>query len=120
MRTSTATPTPAWTLGAGAARPARTPASGRALYLQVLTWTFTLFNTARLFCYLPTMLAVHASGDSSQHSLWTWCTWLGANATMAAWLYETHDRRIDRVVMVNAGNAAMCAAVVVLILAQRA
>jgi hypothetical protein len=38
---------------------------------------------------------------------------------MAAWLYETHDRRIDRVVMVNAGNAAMCAAVVVLILAQR-
>jgi hypothetical protein len=39
---------------------------------------------------------------------------------MAAWLYETHDRQLNRVVLVNAGNAAMCAAIVVLILAQRA
>jgi len=92
----------------------------RATYLRVLAWAFTLFNSVRVAAYLPTMWAICQSGDSSQHSLWTWCTWLGANATMAAWLYETHDRRIDRVVMVNAGNAAMCAAVVVLILAQRA
>jgi hypothetical protein len=91
----------------------------RATYLRVLAWAFTLFNSVRVAAYLPTMWAICQSGDSSQHSLWTWCTWVGANATMAAWLYETHDRRIDRVVMVNAGNAAMCAAVVVLILAQR-
>jgi hypothetical protein len=91
----------------------------RNTYLRVLAWAFTLFNSVRVAAYLPTMWAICQSGDSSQHSLWTWCTWLGANATMAAWLYETHDRRIDRVVMVNAGNAAMCAAVVVLILAQR-
>jgi hypothetical protein len=97
------------------------PASpSRATYLRVLAWAFTLFNSVRVAAYLPTMWAICQSGDSSQHSLWTWCTWLGANATMAAWLYESHDRRIDRVVMVNAGNAAMCAAVVVLILAQRA
>jgi hypothetical protein len=91
----------------------------RATYLRGLAWAFTLFNSVRVAAYLPTMWAICQSGDSSQHSLWTWCTWVGANATMAAWLYETHDRRIDRVVMVNAGNAAMCAAVVVLILAQR-
>jgi hypothetical protein len=91
----------------------------RATYLRVLAWAFTLFNSVRVAAYLPTMWAIFQSGDSSQHSLWTWCTWVGANATMAAWLYETHERRIDRVVMVNAGNAAMCAAVVVLILAQR-
>ena len=97
-----------------------TASPSRATYLRVLAWAFTLFNSVRVAAYLPTMWAICQSGDSSQHSLWTWCTWLGANATMAAWLYETHDRRIDRVVMVNAGNAAMCAAVVVLILAQRA
>ena len=96
------------------------PSPTRGTYLRVLAWAFTLFNSVRVVAYLPTMWAICQSGDSSQHSLWTWCTWLGANATMAAWLYETHERRIDRVVMVNAGNAAMCAAVVVLILAQRA
>ena len=96
------------------------PQASRAAYVRVLAWAFTLFNSVRVAAYLPTMWAICQSGESSQHSLWTWCTWLGANATMAAWLYETHDRRLDRVVMVNAGNAAMCAAVVVLILAQRA
>ena len=104
-----------------ALRDVRSPhaSPSRATYLRVLAWAFTLFNSVRVVAYLPTMWAICQSGDSSQHSLWTWCTWLGANATMAAWLYETHERRIDRVVMVNAGNAAMCAAIVVLILAHR-
>ena len=56
----------------------------RPVYLAALTWAFTLFNSVRTLAYLPTMWAIWASGDSSQHSLWTWCTWLGANATMAA------------------------------------
>ena len=101
-----------------ALRPAH-PSPARASYLRVLAWAFTLFNSVRVAAYLPTMWAIFQSGDSSQHSLWTWFAWLGANATMAAWLYETHDRRIDRVMMVNAANAAMCAAVIVLILVQR-
>jgi hypothetical protein len=100
-------------------RATQAPAAPRAAYLRVLAWAFTLFNTVRVAAYLPTMWAIWQSGDSSQHSLWTWCTWLGANATMAAWLYETQDRRLDRAVFVNAGNAAMCAAVVLLILVQR-
>lgn len=83
---------------------------GREHYLQLLTWAFTLFNSARLFCYLPTIWAIHISGDSSQHSLWTWGTFLGANATMAAWLYEKDDRRVSRAMLVNVSNAAMCAA----------
>jgi hypothetical protein len=41
-------------------------------------------------------------------SLWTWGTWVAANLTMAAWLYETNDRRVDRVIAVNGANAAMC------------
>jgi len=91
----------------------------RSTYLAALTWAFTLFNSLRVVSYLPTMWAIQASGDSSQHSLWTWGTWLGANLTMAAWLYEQNGQRLDRAVIVNFGNAAMCAVTVVLIAAHR-
>lgn len=90
-------------------------AIGRALYLSVLGWAFTLFNSVRVFSYVPTLMAIHASGDSSQHSLWTWCTWLGANLTMAMWLYEHNEQRVSRAVAVNLGNSAMCGATVLLI-----
>lgn len=101
----------------GVAAPAQR--SPRALYLSLLTWTFTLFNSVRVAGYLPTLWAIHASGDSSQHSLWTWLTWVGANATMAAWLYEQNGQRCNRAVVVNIGNASMCLATVLLILAYR-
>ena len=95
------------------------PPAGRRLYLKLLTWAFTLFNTVRVAAYLPTMWAIHSSGDSSQHSLWTWLTWLGANATMAAWLHEHNGRRMNRAVAVNIGNASMCCAMVALIVTHR-
>ena len=88
-------------------------------YLALLTWAFTLFNSVRMLAYLPTMWAIHTSGDASQHSLWTWCTWFGANLTMAAWLYEHNGRRIDRAVTVNACNAVMCLLTLVVIVAHR-
>ncbi len=88
-----------------AAQPA---ASTRQAYLALLTWAFTLFNSVRVFSYLPTLWAIHASGDSSQHSLITWLTWLGANVTMALWLYEHNGQRCNRAVLVNTSNALMC------------
>jgi hypothetical protein len=91
----------------------------RATYLAMLTGLFTLFNSVRLLSYMPTMYLIHSSGDSSQHSLWTWCTWLGANLTMAAWLYEQDGHRMGRAVAVNLGNATMCAVTVGLIAAHR-
>ena len=94
------------------------PAAGR-LYLTVLTWAFTLFNSARVFGYLPTIWAVYCSGDSSQHSLFTWLTWLGANTTMAGWLYEQNGRRFDKAVAVNLCNSSMCLLVAALIVVQR-
>lgn len=88
-------------------------------YLALLAWAFTLFNSIRVLAYLPTAWAIWTSGDSSQHSLWTWGTWLGANATMAAWLYEQNGCRINRAIAVTVGNALMCAMVALLILAHR-
>ncbi len=77
---------------------APTTALGRMLrsaYLAALTWAFTRFNSLRVVSYPPAMWAIQASGDSSQHSLWTWGTWLGANVTMAAWLYGQNAQRLS-------------------------
>ena len=87
--------------------------------LRVLSWAFTLFNSVRMLAYLPTTWAIYTTGDSSQHSLWTWCTWLGANATMAAWLYEHNGHRCDKAVLVNIGNSVMCFLTVLVILQHR-
>jgi hypothetical protein len=91
----------------------------RQVYLTLLTWSFTFFSSARILAYLPTLWAIHTSGDASQHSLWTWLTWLGSNLTMAAWLYEQAGQRLGRAVLVNLCNAFMCAAVVAVIAMYR-
>lgn len=88
-------------------------------YVTVLTWLFTLFNSVRVLAYLPTLLAIFVSSDSSQHSLLTWITWVGANATMAAWLYEHNGRRLNRAIVVNGCNSLMCVATTALIVAYR-
>lgn len=88
--------------------------SGSA-YLTVLSWAFAVCNSTRLITYLPTMWAIHVSGDSSQHSLMTWLAWFGANVTMAAWLFERNGRRFDCTVGISSGKALMCAATSALI-----
>jgi hypothetical protein len=91
----------------------------RVRYITVLAWSFALFSTLRMLAYLPTLWAIYASADSQQHSAFTWLTWFGANATMAAWLFEQDGRRVTRAVAVNACNGVMCLATLLLILAYR-
>lgn len=91
------------------------PGAAHSRYLSVLAGLFALFNAARILAYLPTIWAVVSSGDSSQHSLWTWITLLGGNATMAAWLWGQAGRRSNRAVLVSTGNALMCLAIVAVI-----
>ena len=92
----------------------------RATCSPLLAWTFTIFNSLRLLAYLPTQWVIVGNGDSSQHSLWTWVIWTGANLTMAAWLYEQNNQRFDRAVALNLFNGLMCLATVGLILYFRA
>ncbi|WP_157667420.1 hypothetical protein [Comamonas serinivorans] len=84
------------------------PSTWRQTYLRVLTWAFMLLTGARLAAYAPTVLAILQTRDSHQHSLWTWLIWVGANATMAAWLYEQNGHRIDKAIGVSLANAAAC------------
>ena len=98
----------------------RADREARSHYLSALSCLFAFFSTMRVLAYLPTLWAVVQSGDSSQHSLFTWFTWAGANLTMAAWLYEQQGRRCNRAVAVNLVNATMCVTTFVVIWALRA
>jgi hypothetical protein len=88
-------------------------------YATFLDWLFTISSATRLLTYLPTMWAIYANANSSQHSLLTWCGWLGANASMAAWLYEGAGRKLNRAVVATAANCVMCLATCLLIWAFR-
>lgn len=87
-------------------------AMSRSRYLSALGALFALFSSARVLAYLPTIWAVITTGDSSQHSLWTWFTFFGGNATMAVWLWENNGRRCNRAIAASGGNALMCLAII--------
>jgi len=89
------------------------------LYPRLLFGAFALANTVRVLSYLPMLWAIHASGDSSQHSLWTWCTWFGSNLATGLWQLERNGRRLDSTAAVLLMNATMCAASIALIVAYR-
>lgn len=89
------------------------------LYLRLLTWCFVFFSSTRLLTYLPTLWAIHHSGDSSQHSLLTWAAWVGSNSVMAAWLYEHNGQQMNRAIAVTTSNAVMCGLACVLIVYHR-
>ena len=94
---------------------ARLQAPAHSRYLASLGALFALFNAARVLAYLPTICAVIATGDSSQHSLWTWLTFFGGNATMAVWLWENNGRRCNAAIAASGGNALMCLAITAVI-----
>lgn len=91
----------------------------RERYLVALGLAFAFFGSVRMLSYLPTLWAIQVSGDSSQHSLWTWGIWLGSNVTMAAWLHENSGHRVNRAIGLSLCNAAMCAATMALIIFHR-
>lgn len=95
-----------------AAAPAARSATTTVAYRVVLDHLFAAFSSARLLAYLPTVWAVAASGDSNQHSLWSWLIFLGSNATMALWLWEQNGRRGNRAIAASVANAAMCTCLV--------
>jgi hypothetical protein len=84
---TTLTTTAAKTLQAVSESEFEHESGARRTYRLLLTWAFTLFSSLPAVSYLPTLWAIRSSGNSSQHSLWTWGIWLGANMTMASWLY---------------------------------
>ena len=95
--------------------PTQPSAVAHGRYLAALGALFALFNSARVLAYLPTIWAVAASGDSSQHSLLTWCTFFGGNSTMAVWLWEQNGGRCNAAIAASGGNALMCLAIIAVV-----
>lgn len=88
--------------------PPQPPGSVR---LSLLSAAFALFNSLRIVAYLPTLAVIHSSGQTDQHSIFTWLTFFGAYLTMALWLHEQNGRRMNCAIAVNAFNAFMCGAI---------
>lgn len=84
-------------------------------YHRFLKMATNLFGSIRVFTYVPTIMTLIASANSSQYSLWTWGAWVMANATMSASIYESNGRKLDNLVLVNIGNTVMCLATIVFI-----
>jgi hypothetical protein len=84
------------------------PKAARASFSCIPAWAFTVLNSLRLLAYQSTQWLIVAGGDSSQHSLWTWLIWTGANLGMAAWLCEQNTQRIDRAAALSLFNGLMC------------
>lgn len=78
------------------------------LYRRLLNWSTNLFGSIRVFTYVPTIMTLIASADSSQYNLLTWSAWVMANASMTASIYESNGRKLSNLVLVNAGNTLMC------------
>lgn len=78
------------------------------LYRRLLNWSTNLFGSIRVFTYVPTIMTLVASADSSQYNLLTWAAWVMANASMTASIYESNGRKLTNLVLVNAGNTMMC------------
>jgi len=88
--------------------PAPTHRNGAKTSADALTIAFHAFATLRVVAYLPTAWSIAASGDSAQHSLFTWLVFAGANATLAIRLWRESGRRVGACVAVSSVNTLMC------------
>ncbi|MEP6875836.1 MAG: hypothetical protein ABI887_15860 [Burkholderiales bacterium] len=89
--------------------------AARSSDVSLLAWALGCFGVLRIVAYLPMLQTMHTTGASDQHSLLAWLTFLGANATMAMWMYRGNGGQCNRAVLLNAINTVMCAAICVLI-----
>ena len=82
----------------------------RAWYLRGLTWAFMVLTTARLLGDPPAGLAMLQTRGSRNHSVWTWLIWVGANLSIALWMYENNGHQMDKAIGVSLANAVACGA----------
>lgn len=85
---------------------------------DLIALAFALTNALRLLSYAPQIWRVaHDRGGAQAISCLTWNLWIAANVSTAlyAWTH-LHDLMLT---LINAGNAACCASVVLITLAKR-
>lgn len=75
--------------------------------LILLNIAFTVFNALRVWFYIPSFrLMVKQKNNLQSHSLFTWASWIFANATVG--IYFVILSGIDEKAILNFANAFMC------------
>ncbi len=85
---------------------------------DLIVIAYSASNALRVASYAPQLWCVaHDRGGAQAISCLSWNLWIAANATTALYAWtQLHDPLLT---VVNAGNAACCAAVVLITLAKR-
>lgn len=83
----------------------------------MIAWLYILTNAARVFTYMPQLIAVWRSTDGARDiSLFTWGSWVVANATAVAYgTFVIYDLFFTLIAVLN----LVCCAAVTLVGAQR-
>lgn len=72
-----------------------------------LSIAFTVFNALRVYFYIPSFkLMIKQKNNLESHSLFTWFSWIFANATVA--IYFVILSGWDEKAILNLANAFMC------------
>jgi hypothetical protein len=79
---------------------------------------FVVFNAARVFLYIPQIATCWSDRQGCPTiNLYTWCSWLIANAStgLYMWMFQADVFGL----LLNLGNALMCAVTVAVTLVKR-
>lgn len=91
------------------------PGSG---LIALLTLSFVVFNTMRIVLYVPQLLTcLRDEHGCSAINLWTWCSWIAASLSNGLYMGLLLQDRWG--LLLNLGNALMCAATVVVTCVKR-
>lgn len=85
---------------------------------STIAWLYFMTNAARIFTYVPQLMAVWRSTDGARDiSLLTWGSWVVANATAVAYgVIVVHDLFFTLIALLN---LVCCAAVTVVCMQRR-
>ncbi len=79
---------------------------------------FLIFNALRVFLYIPQIVTcIRDERGCPTINLWTWCSWLIANAStgLYMWIFQSDALGL----CLNVGNALMCALTVTITVFKR-
>ncbi len=83
--------------------------AGQSDFEMAVYLGFCIFNLGEVLTYYPTIRKLRTPGCTGDgQSVWTWVTWIMANATLALHLYVVSGYRVNDLVCLNLANLTMC------------
>lgn len=81
----------------------------KEVYIVVLTYSYSFWNSVRILSYFPTILKLRrADADAGSYSQVTWVCWIFANLTYCLMLFHSKGNHFDALVAVPFSNVVFC------------